>query len=354
MALMWPLRLKTESSAYIGTILKSNQFQLSFCLLTGLLCFLPIALDYESHLEDKPLRSSMTSINFSLSCIASVALVIPLAIDIFLDIIMMIVDSDGRKKGIPRPVESSRFHFLNICERSLILIGLIVLPIVIFLPKDTDNLALIYLCCYKCQQNWVGGACAVSLCRYNRKYWSTESTCISIFFFSLGLVGSTFTCNIYAGAIGKPSVIIVTMDLLAFFFTVIPALINILNCSRWLIIVYFKMTSWKQLLPWNETIEPPTAAAGGDHTFFPMVYTISAACLTILFAAINIAGKLRIENFSCSTLVQSNVPFFTFMIMISTLSMRMVKYEVVQGLVSNISLCSFFSIILVSSSIIFL
>lgn len=328
--------------------LNSNNFQTIFCFASGLFCFIPVILDMQSYVENSILAESLVSSSeFDYSCIASIALVIPLFVDVFLDLMMNFIDASSSaeaKKLKPKPIETSaRFNFLNISERLLILMGVIILPLVNFLPKETKNLALTYLCAYKCQQNWVGGIIVVSLCRYDREYWSISSTLVSLSVFSIGLISGSFVDN-YSASESSPSFIMILV-LAVFLLTHLPLLVFLWNSIRWLIVVYFKCHHWKNFLFFKSTNNsspqnsirntPPPAVSTVDHTFFPMVYITSGIFLLIMLGiVVGIANK--IQDFNRLNLLQNNVPYLVFSILISTLSMRMVKFEVVQGLVSYI------------------
>ena len=74
------------------------------------------------------------------------------------------------------------------------------------------------------------------------------------------------------------------------------------------------------------------------HTFFPMVYTVSLICISISLITV-VAAAPQVEFYTASDLLQNTVPFIIFLIAISTLSMRMAKFEVVEALVSFIMIC---------------
>ena len=343
----------SDECSLLWEILRANSFHITYCLLAGLGCLLPLCLQLPSHLESKPLRNSVsTSAAFTYSCVASIALVIPLFLDVAGDLLSKSIDVPltlPRKKHKAAGLEATRFTFLNASERSLILIGMVALPSVAFLPSSTEKLALIFVCCCKCQIMLVGGTIVISLCRYDKEYWSVGSTLVSLLLFSGGLVSSAFFTNHIAG-IEKPSEFLSVIDGLLFLIVIIPCLIYTVNSFRWLIIVYFKAHSFKRFLmcscspPHQQPVPTYSATAkntaAADHTFFPMVYTISTIVVATLLCA-TIGSSQRYEDYSEKDIVQNSIPFQGFLILITTLSMRMVKFEVVQGLVSpHIAACS--------------
>ena len=332
---------KPVKNSRIRAILESNLLHTLYCLLSGLSCLLPIVLRLPSNYEKSALRDSLSSSpQFTYTCVASIALVIPLYFDILLDFIYgsSHATSTGQKEKLQK--NSITFTFLNVPEKLLILMGMTILPLVALLPPDTQNLALIYVCCNKCQQNLMGGSILLSLSRYNKEFWSVKSTLLSLLVFSFGLIGSAFISNAYL-AETPPQPTIVIVDEFAFLCIVVPCLVFCLNSGRWVIIVCCRAYTWKnilmctsktQLLP--ETRPTVHGSQTSDHTFYPMVYTLFGMTLVLMLCIIY-GTSGRFENYSKDDLLLTNIPFLVFIAAISTLSMRMVKSEVVQGLVSG-------------------
>ena len=304
---------------------------------------LPILLQFPSNLEKSILRSSLSSSHeFTYICVAIIALVIPLLFDLLLDLLTMSVDasrSAHRKKIKAAVKETATFNFLNEAERFLILLGFITISLVGFLSKSTHNLALIYICCNKCQFILTGGAIAISFCRYDKEYWSVKTTLISLFLCGFGLAGSPYIDNIYAGE-NPVSFTTLVMDSLIYYLSVTPCLLFLFNCFRWLIIAYFKATSWRRILMCSKVqVQSPVALQTShgtnaqDHTFFPMVYTFCSVAITVMTISIA-ASSARVDQYTTVNLLENTIPFLLFIILITTLSMRVVKFEVVQGLVS--------------------
>ena len=327
----------SPSSAILG----SNTIQLSFCFMAGILCLLPLHLQIPSNLELKPLRASLSlSPGFTYCCVSSIALLAPLFLDILFDLAVLAGNASSSaqiKKQKSPHTEAVKFTFLNIPERLMILVGMMIIPVVAFLPKNTDNLGLIYLCCDNCRQNLVGGAVLLSLSRYDKEYWSVRSTWLSLLFYCTGLVAGSFVANIYAGE-NPPSEFILALDFLCYIFVLAPCSLFLFNSFRWLIIAYCGVNSWKkpltcfscvQLEPESPILDSNRSA---DHKFFPMVYTICGIC-TVTLLCVLIGPSPRTENFDPTNLLQRSSPYACFLVLISTMSMRMVKFEVVQGLV---------------------
>ena len=319
----------------------SNSLQICFCLLSGLMCLLPLGLQIPSNIETKTLRDSLSYCygGFSYCCVASLALVAPLFLDIIIDLAVMSIDATSSvqiKKQKAAAKDAVRFTFLNIPEKILILIGVAIVPTVAFLPKTAENLGLIYLCFYKCQQNLVGGAMLICLYRYDKKYWSLRTTWLSLLFFSTGLVCGVFVSNIYDGE-SPPSKLIVAADYLNFGLVLVACLIFVINGARWLIMVYCKVPMWRAFFNIDalSVSQASYSVDTADYNFFPMIYTIFGLSFVIVICCfVSLSG--RISSYTSKVLLLQSCPYLCFLIVVSTMSMRMVKFEVVQGLVSNV------------------
>ena len=334
-------------------IFELNFIQVCFCFLCALMCLMPVCLQIPSHIEVKPLRQSLSDSKwFTFCCIASISLTVPLFLDVILDIAVMFASATSSvkmKKQKTVVKDAVGFTFLNIPERLLILFGCIMVPMVGFLPKNTANLALTYICCNNCQQNLLGGTMLLSLSRYDKNYWSVRTTWISLLFYSLGLMGGTFITNIYA-AESSPNQVILILDSCSYFLTLTPCLVFIVNSLRWLIIVYFGVKPCKKLLFWSSDVqnvadtEVVRLSDAPDHNFFPMIFVTGALVIVLAFFGL-LARAPRPEDYDPISLTLSSTPFVCFLILVSILTMRMVKFEVVQGWVSftivNLLYCNY-------------
>jgi hypothetical protein len=329
-------------SSIAAKIFDSNNFYMIFCFISGLCCFLPLLLGIKSNLEDRPVRDSIgSSFEFSYSSIASIALVIPLFIDVLFDILNSVDQSPSAvKKRIKSRSRDARYKFLNITERIMILLGVAVLPMVVFVPTTNPNLALIYVCCCKCQLSWVGGTLSLSLRRYNKEYFPNSFAFIALLNLGFGLVAGAFIDNIYA--VEPISQFIYFLDKVAYGLTLIPCLTFICYSSRWIFLVHHGPSKWDDILFCYSKFRPRRHANPPltlEHTFFPMVYTFCGTVVIVLLIVLFTIAP-RIENYNHTSLLLTNLPFLVFILLVSILSMRMVKFEVVQGLVSCIMLHS--------------
>ena len=136
----------------------------------------------------------------------------------------------------------------------------------------------------------------------------------------------------------------------SYFLTLTPCLVFIVNSLRWLIIVYFGVKPCKKLLFWSSDVqnvadtEVVRLTDAPDHNFFPMIFVTGALVIVLAFFGL-LARAPRPEDYDPISLTLSSTPFVCFLILVSILTMRMVKFEVVQGWVSftivNLLYCNY-------------
>ena len=101
-------------------ILMKSELHLFPCFLSGLCCLLPLCLRITSNLEDRPLRDSLGyNPPYRYSCVAAVAIVIPLLLDTIFDLASSTTSpsSKDNKKLNSNDSKTARFNFMNVHER---------------------------------------------------------------------------------------------------------------------------------------------------------------------------------------------------------------------------------------------
>ena len=88
-------------------------------------------------------------------------------------------------------------YSFNTPEKTLFLLGIVIQPLVAFLPSTTTNLGQLYICCNRCQLMLVCGSFASWLCRYDPRHFGVKATsCIIAFLvisFSLLVFGDNMS-----------------------------------------------------------------------------------------------------------------------------------------------------------------
>jgi hypothetical protein len=76
-----------------------------------------------------------------------------------------------------------------------ILVGFLILPVAAFLPHDTPNLALIYLCCERASQLIIFTECMITFTGYDPEYWPRPPFLALAAFYVIGELVSVFAIN---------------------------------------------------------------------------------------------------------------------------------------------------------------
>lgn len=308
----------------------SNAFHLMLCILGGFLCFLPLALRVSSNFEKSIMRLSLADGNhFRDSSVASLALALPLALDIVIDLGISLI---RRMRVIPTE-STSIITSLNSFEKALCLIGIIIVPLTAFLPKSDGNFGLIFVCCNKCQSFIVGATVMTSFSRCNHDVFSNVTTVAFLFLFMFAQTSSTFALNASVGE--NPSDFNNNLLLAGNHLTMIAASIVLICSIRSLIILISQARSESNRLKSAQPNETSRERHSKSHIFFRICWmTVFIVGTVLLIALSNKVGS--IEKFNEEALVLNSGIYFTFELAITILTMRMVKFDVVKGLVSTL------------------
>lgn len=312
----------------VDQVLSSNLLHIAICCLGGLCCFLPLVRNSASNLEDTTLKHSLTTGNsFRDSSVASLALASPLALDILMDVGISLI-----KRIRVTPTESlTPQTCLNNLEKTLCLIGIIVVPITAFLP-DYNNFALIFVCCNKCQSFVVGATVMTSICRCNRNTWSVISTLTFLLLLIFAQITSTFSLNASVGVNSSDfnGKMVIAADICTMIAVAIILLCSIQSlfylCRR----AYHDMKTVKLIRP-NETTSERHSR---NYVFFSICW-LSIFIVGVVFLVAISQSYGSIIHFNETALLLNSITYLSFELAITILTMRMVKFDVVKGLVSG-------------------
>ena len=302
--------------------MSTNVLQLIICIITGVCCLLPLAISPKSNLEGSRLRASLPDQLHRESAVAVITLIVPLLLDIttdaFTSFFTKVRDAEVRKK-------SKRALFNNM-EHLVFLCGAAIVPATAFIPSSNDNWAYIYISCRLCQLVLIGGAVAISLCRYDEKYWPVRVTYFVLVLLLLASSIGAFTNNYLAEE--YPSKTILGLQSTSYYIFLIAATTFTFCSLRWLWMAVPKMIrQCKILSPSNK--ERPSSK---ECLVFPIVYvTSSVVAPPALVLMINVySGSL---NYNVNALFFHNLAFVLYVLINTYGSMRMMKHEIVNGLV---------------------
>jgi hypothetical protein len=208
--------------------------------------------------------------------------------------------------------------FLNNFEKVLFLIGLIICPITAFFD-NTTNWAYIYVSCNQCQLTFVAGTIMVSLNRYDGKCWTDRATYIVVT--SISLAGA-ISCYHNRGQTidNHPNPGRTKLSLASYGFAYLAAIIFLVCAFRW-----FYKTSISQL----------AKKSNEKCNYFPLIYvTMGVVC--VFTKGILSIYYTRLDLYDETALLVNNLIYTMYASFNIFISMRMVKSEVIQGLVSTL------------------
>lgn len=301
--------------------LNSSNFHVFLCLLGGLCCFLPLLTGASSSIGESILNRSLTSgFYFRDSSVALLALAVPLMADVGIDLFIGIVkggrnssDDATRPKSLPTNI-----------QKFACLVGLVVVPMTVYVPEHHSNRALIYICCNKCRTFMVGSIIMISLCQYNKKYWSVRSTLLFVALLSFGQITSVFTEN--SGIVNE------RISISAKVTSLLAAMILFISCFRCLYEVIYNDYRLAKL----EKQILSNATGSARHSLSHVLIGISSVVLFIVMIALIFTNSVRyriMSKFNEAALLQSNIAYLIFELTVTIMTMRMIKFDVVRGLV---------------------
>ena len=327
----------------------SISWKLCITWTTSFLCFLPLLTNQPNNLRGTSLSSALylnTSTNvgsvlFQLGSAGLIVGVFPLFIDALFDIYDSF-KNQFKSKSTQEAIHETK-NVMDHAEQLTFLFGLVITSILAFCnPSSYQNFELIYLCTQRCQINLVSGAVAVTLCQYDKSFFTFPMVLYVQIAGGLFCVMGSYSSNTSTPEPNSPLYIIV--DILGYS----AALLLVLNMMRWLWIVFIHPYLYKtnndpttQLISNDNNLDPSEQVFNVNSVFKNQLYfrgIFMAICILCLveYGAIN-GAYVNISVFDEKALLISLLPYLTFAIASNIANMRKVKYEVLHHLVNVIT-----------------
>lgn len=316
----------------------TNTIQVIICLLGGISCLLPLYVNPTSKLERSPLRQALPSQSNRDFSVSALSLMLPLLLDLTAELI------NSAWRRVRTRSEAVKIHdkksLLNSMERATALFGAAIVPLSALLPENTANWAYVHVCCQKCQLILVAGAVLISMNRYDVKYWTTGHSFFSLFGLVSGTVTLSFLGNVETIDAEKTSYYVSYTA----YAIVLAAAASFIWCSfLWLNDIV--PTLFPLILESrndNKKVNDNYAGTptGAGHLLFPALYVVMSIillCMLILLSALYHSMAL----YDANALNIYNLSFLAYVLFVSFVSIRMMKYEIFQALVSGTSLLGF-------------
>ena len=301
----------------------TNSTHTLVCFLCAVSCLFPLIFIYPlADFENSIIKLSLLSERNKQSSIVAASLAIPIFLDLAIEIVLSNLTNDKSDK-IKMHVKQA---LLNSPERFLLACAILTVPISTFLPSNTAHLVNIYLCLYKSRLIFMGGAAFSSLCRYDPKYWPVRTTNIGI-----ALLGTACFMGAFADNIRDGNQITLVFHLLALTLFAAGSLLFFYCNIKWLISAIPRLCQayWTSSTRENTSNSVPDVRDSLFHVLYVTTVTGASIVLTV-------TRKLYPENskLNADALFFHNLLFNLYLLFVMYMSERMIKYEVVQGLVS--------------------
>lgn len=299
----------------------ANHIQSLICLIGGASCLIPLVITPLVDYEKSTLLDALLSQRFKDSALFTMTFTLP----VLLDIVFEVVQSLTIKQKQDKAKLSIKDALLNTTERFVLYCGIVTVPSIAFMPVDTQNLANIYLCLKRSRSVLVFGTVVTSLCRYNVKMWTVKRSYLLL----LLLVVATFS-GAYADNTSMNTAISISHNISVSLYVVTGSLFLYCNGS-WICSNAFKWLSGT-----SRTSDPDLSDEFIGHrqtnTIFPLVFATATSVISIVAmgSARSYTGD---KKYSEADLFYQNLFIALYLLMLMYISERMLKYEVVQGLV---------------------
>lgn len=298
--------------------MSTNFWQISFCFIGGILCFIPLRLNSLTDYADSMRRETLTSSRSRDSAIAASSLTLPIFLEIITDIVTTV---SAKSEKVEMHVKQA---LLNTRERFVLACAILSISLTAFLPTDTPHLVNIYLCMNNCRLTFVGGAVIISLCRCDPNFWSPRKTYVALTLLASSTVTGAFADN--WSVLSKSN----TSKNVAFMLFML-ALAILLYCN-----VLWLYSMVPQLITGihHYSRKMKCEDIGGLRNFpiFPFLYVLTVTLATIVLVVTRRTYPEN-ERKNADALFYHNLGFNMYLLFIMYISERQTKFEVIQGLV---------------------
>jgi hypothetical protein len=297
----------------------TERIHIGITFLGGCFCLLPLFLPAtrSSSQEFAPLHKALKSPYYRDTCIATVSLAIPLVMDTAANITNSYLMKSRQIKRLVR----------NDFEKLLFMCGVLILPITNLILKN--NAPLVYICCNRFQVQVILGVLFSILHRKFKNFWPTRITYILLVLLSIATIMNVFDFYFFY----DPRSTIIGSLISRLFTTayVMMGVIYVTLALRWFIVLRFPTTGiYLRVIPDRE--DSPKDVERNLRT------SMLAILLPLLVAAfVTYTGILfrSIFNWNDTAIILQDVPILITLIALSFYSLRIAKFEVLQGLVRS-------------------
>ena len=223
-----------------------------------------------------------------------------------------------------------REALLSPAELFLLIFAILSCHVTAFLPSDTPNLMNIFYCAKRCRTSLMGGGIVISFCRYDAKFWSVRtSTAVLFLNISSNIVASMHDnisrlheneeIKVISSVAFYLAMFIFYANTMKWFLSITPTVLRIIKIGCGLEV---------------NTISGTRDTPHTGYYFYPYVYIVATSVTyLILLIVIKIYPELGLHD--SNGIAFHNLAITVYLFLIIYIADRTMKYEIIQGLVSQ-------------------
>ena len=315
-------------------------------IVGSILTFLSYFSKLYSFLEGAQLTTGLRSDNSKLSAIISITLCVPLIIDVVIDLFHEYVFTKNKQQQIRHSVKGNKTTFIkkkivdfDVVDRLeiLLMVSGNLLSIVPFLPHDTLNLGLLYVCCRRCQTMLFYGSACCTLHRYNvMQSLPNYSLHILLVMNFISCVLGPFANNTDPTIPQRSNIYSIFnwsfggISLIGILYLCVRLIFVITDCGR----SYFTFLSRFKIFKISKREDKKLTVVVKD-LYLPLRVAYLVAMFLWILSYICITGRYQgIANYTDVALVNNNIFGAIFSLVIIAINIQKVKYSALESLVS--------------------
>ena len=295
--------------------------------LGGISCFCPLLFGPLIDYRDSPVRPNLTSRSNRDLAAAALGLSAPILIEIAWKTVGSSL-SDRKSTKVEKHMKKA---LLSSTELFLLILGMLSCHVTAFLPSDTRNLLNIFYCAKRCRSVLATSAISISCCRYDAKFWSVRTTIATV----LTVAASSFVASMHDNLPAVHEIKAIQIFSTVVFY--IGVSIFYINSIRWFLSItpiLFRMIF--DCRSHIDGVAGETDATTSGYHLHPLLY-ISATSLSYAIAIIMNNTFLRWDTNGLSSISYHNLLATAYFFLVIHISDKLMKYEIIQGLVSTFS-----------------
>ena len=310
----------------------SYSFKYFLIWISALFVFLPLFMNIADYMETTVIASSLrTGTMYYESSILLVGFVGILAVDLSIDIF----NANFGNKEMNEKKSKFMVQRMTNSEKVLLLLGLVIQPMVAFLPRTIPNLTMIWLCCHKSQTILVFCTIFLSWCRLYPDIYTPFLTSLTFAIAITGLIMKDidhffiYDPSVTIQSNGKQAYMVGTVLLyLAIAYFMIIALIWLYRAGRKLL---RSSIVAKEIFSANKLPMPFDKAKDTEESIFSIGYMFFT-WITLLIILITNSGGTNLFQLSPRELMQNNIAFIIMELCFINFHLRQVQYEAIINL----------------------